>query len=134
MHRSLLLWLLAGMGFIPVGTGLVSILLGPDLSPGGEALNASLDSEYRFLSVVWLSVGVILWWSLLEPARRAAVTRTILVVCALGGLGRILPAVEQGLPHPVFVMAWVLELAVLPFVIWWHARAYPVPTPTRATA
>lgn len=30
-----------------------------------------------------------------------------------------------GWPHPVFIGALVLELVVVPLVIWWHVRTFP---------
>lgn len=119
--------IIAILGFVPVATGLLAIFGGPSASPGGEQISASLDSEYRFLNGIWVAAGLILWWSLRRPLERALVTRVILVVASVAGLARIIPAIQQGLPHPAFVAAWVLELLILPFIVWWHSRAFPVP-------
>lgn len=124
MKRLLLavLWLL---GAVPIATGLLGIIGGPTVAPGGGPTTPSLDSEYRFVNFFWLGAGLILYWTLLEPVSRALVTRVVLIFAAVGGIGRLISLAVVGLPHPVFVGALVLELVIVPLVIWWHVRVFP---------
>lgn len=134
MRRHPVTLVVAIMALVPIATGLLAVLGGPAAEPGGELINASLDSEYRFAHVIWTAVGVGLLWSVRRPLERASVTRALLAVTALGGLGRVISAVQFGLPHPVFIAAGVVELVVVPLVLWWHVRAVrPVPTEPAAT-
>jgi hypothetical protein len=121
-ERRALLALIAVLGAVPVGTGLLAIIGGPSKAPGGERVDASLDSEYRFVNTFWTAAGVALWWSLGRPVERAGVTRLMLGLAAAGGLPRLLSIRSTGLPHPVFRATLVLELVVVPLVLLWHRR------------
>ena len=132
--QRLLLVVLAALGAFVIATALFSIIVGPAAVPGGGAVPPTIDSEFRFLKVIWLAVGVTLLWTLRRPAERALVTRVLLVVAACGGIARLLSFAVVGLPHPVFIGAGILELVVLPLVIWWHSRVFPVKARTPEVA
>ncbi|MFE7506815.1 DUF4345 domain-containing protein [Promicromonospora sp. NPDC057488] len=125
MGRRALLVVIAVLGAVPVLSGLLGIVVGPEALPGGGPVNATIDSEYRFVNAFWLAAGLLIWWSLRDPVRRADVTRVILAIAALGGVPRLVSAAATGWPHPVFVGALVLELVVVPLVIWLHVRVFP---------
>ncbi|MGL5908554.1 MAG: DUF4345 family protein, partial [Phycicoccus sp.] len=55
---------LAALGLVPVLTGGLGVALGPVFGRDAPAVPAQVASEYRFLSVVWIAVGLLLWWSL----------------------------------------------------------------------
>jgi hypothetical protein len=120
-HR-VLLTTIGVLGALPLGTGLLGILRGPEGAPGGARTTASVDSEYRFVNVFWAAAGPALWWSLARPAERAVLTRILLGLAAAGGLPRLLSVRQAGWPHPVFRATIVLELVVVPLVLAWHAR------------
>jgi hypothetical protein len=125
MRRGLIVVLYL-LGVVVVATALLAIIGGPPATPGGGPVPASIDSEYRFTSVMWLGVGVILFWSLRRPAERAVVTRVLLVVAGCGGIARLISLAVVGWPHPVFIAAGIVELVVVPLVIWRHSRVFPV--------
>ena len=124
-ERTALLAALGSLGAIPVATGLLGIIGGPEKAPGGGPTTPSVDSEYRFVNLFWVAAGVLLWWTLRAPAERAEVSRLILGLAAAGGLPRLLSLARVGLPHPVFRATIVLELIVVPLVIVWHLRVFP---------
>ena len=132
MKRALLV-ILYVLGLVPVATGLLAIIGGPGAAPGGAPAVASVDSEYRFVNVFWVGAGLILWWSLRQAAERALVTRVVLVIASLGGFARLISWAVTGPPHPVFIGTIVLELVIVPLLIWWHSRAYPVAPGTLVT-
>jgi hypothetical protein len=115
---------IAVLGAVPVASGTLGMIAGPEGAPGGGPTTPSVDSEYRFVNLFWAAAGVILWWSLRKPDERAHVTRLLLGLAAAGGLPRLLSIARKGLPHPVFRAALVLELVIVPIVLVWHARAY----------
>jgi hypothetical protein len=123
--RPLLLAVLWVLGAVPIASGLFAIVMGPQFAPGGGVTTPSVDSEYRFVNVFWLGAGLILYWSLLNPAPRALVTRVVLILAATGGIARLISAAVVGWPHPIFVGTIALELIVVPLVIWWHSRVFP---------
>jgi hypothetical protein len=124
-ERSVLLSTVALLGAIPVATGFLGMLGGPERAPGGGPTTASVDSEYRFVNVFWTAAGLLLWWTLLRPAERSSATRAVLGLAAFGVLPRLLSVVRVGLPHPVFRATIALELAIVPLVMLWHRRVFP---------
>ena len=109
-----------------VGSGLYGTILGPAWAPGGSPTSPSVDSEYRFVNVFWLAAGASVWWSLFRLRERATVLRTMLVLAFVGGLARLLSVFVVGWPNPVFTGSMVLELGVVPLVLWWHVRVVDV--------
>lgn len=126
MQQRALSAVLVVLGSVAVASGLSGIVLGPAFIPGGAPATASVDSEYRFANVFWLAAGLTLWWSLPRPRARRTVTRTVLAIAFLGGFARLASVAAVGWPHPVFIGALVLELVVVPLVIWWHGRVVPI--------
>lgn len=122
MERRALIVVLALLGAVAVITGAMGVVLGPAAAPGGGPTSASIDNEYRFVNVFWTAAGLALWWSLIRLRARRAVARTVLTIAAIGGLARVLSVLVTGWPSPVYIGAMVLELAIVPVVIWWHAR------------
>ena len=122
--QRLLVIVLYLLGTVVIGSALLAIIGGPTAEPGGGPVPASIDSEFRFAHVIWLAVGVILFWSLRRPAERALVTRVLLVVAACGGLARLISLAVVGWPHPVYIGIGLVELVVVPLVIWWHSRVF----------
>ena len=122
----MLLVVLYFLGAVVVASALLAIVGGPTAEPGGGPVPPSIDSEFRFAHVIWLAVGVILFWTLRRPAERALVTRVLLVVAACGGLARLVSLAVVGCPHPVYFGVGVVELVVVPLVIVWHSRVFPV--------
>jgi len=124
--KRLLLVLLGALGAVPVATGLLAIFGGAESAPGGGPVPASVDSEYRFVNVFWVAAGLILWWTLRRPLERALVTRVVLAIVVAGGVARVISVLVVGWPHPVYIGAMVVELVVVPLLIVWHARQYPI--------
>ncbi len=122
MQQRALMIVLAVLGAVAVGSGLYAIILGPASIPGGSPTSATVDSEYRFVNVFWLAAGAAVWWSLLRLRERKTVTRTMLVLAFVGGLARLVSVFVVGWPNPVFIGSMVLELVIVPLVIWWHAH------------
>ena len=134
--QRLLVIVLYVLGTVVIASALLAIVGGPTAEPGGGPVPASIDSEFRFAHVIWLAVGVILFWTLRRPAERAPVTRVLLVVAACGGIARLISLAVVGWPHPVYIGIGIVELVVVPLVIWWHSRVFfkeQSPVPERAT-
>jgi hypothetical protein len=128
MQQRALIVVLAVLGAVAVASGLYGIILGPSWAPGGSPTSPSVDSEYRFVNVFWLAAGAAVWWSLLRLRERATVLRTMLVLAFVGGLARLLSVFVVGWPDPVFIASLVLELVVVPLVLFWHVRVMDAQT------
>ena len=124
-ERTALLFTVGILGVIPVATGILGMVGGPERAPGGGPTSASVDSEYRFVNVFWAAAGVLLWWTIQRPEERSATARTVLGLAALGGFPGLLSVIRKGLPHPIFRATIALELLVMPVMIVWHARVFP---------
>lgn len=134
MQQRALIAVLAVLGAVAVGSALSGIILGPASAPGGSATSPSVDSEYRFVNVFWLAAGIAVWWSLLRVHERTTVLRTMLVLAFVGGFARAVSVVVTGWPHPVYIASMVLELAIVPLVLWWHIRVVDVGRPAGPSA
>lgn len=126
MQQRVLIIVLAVLGAVAVGSGLYAVILGPAFIPGGSAISASVDSEYRFVNVFWLAAGAAVWWSLFRLRERATVLRAMLVLAFVGGFIRLISVFVVGWPNPVFIASMVLELVIVPMVLWWHAHVVGV--------
>ncbi|WP_181437918.1 DUF4345 domain-containing protein [Curtobacterium sp. MCLR17_034] len=121
-YRAVLVVLLTVVGAIAVVGG-VGMVLGAVTGPEEQHVAVSTSSEYRFLSGVWLVLGLALWWSLVQPASRVAVTRVVLIAAIGGGVGRLVSLLVEGWPGP-FTAALAIELLALPVLLVWHVRAF----------
>ncbi len=57
--------------------------------------------------------------------RRLLLAVLAVLGAALGGIPRLISVLVEGWPHPVFIGTLVLELGIVPVVIWWHSRVFP---------
>jgi hypothetical protein len=122
-YRAVLVVLLTVVGAIAVVGGGVGMVLGAVTGSEEQHVAVSTSSEYRFLSGVWLVLGVALWWSLVRPASRSAVTRVVLIAAIGGGAGRLVSLLVEGWPGP-FTVALAIELLALPVLLVWHVRSF----------
>ena len=126
MNQKLVPIVVAVLGVVAIVTGLIAVIGGPAAEFGGKAAVPSVDSQFRYANYLWLAAGVILIWTSRKPLERALVTRTILVVAAVAGLGRLTSLIVVGVPAPFYLVTMGLELIVTPLIIVWHARTFPV--------
>ncbi|TBN57375.1 DUF4345 domain-containing protein [Glaciihabitans arcticus] len=50
----------------------------------------------------------------------------LLAIVVAGGVARVISVIAVGWPHPVYIGAMAVELVVVPLLIVWHARQYPI--------
>lgn len=113
---------LAVLATVAVASGLYGMLAGPTALPGAGPVDATVDSEYRFVNAFWFAAGVVVWWAVPRVHRATTVLRATLGTVILGGLARLLAVAVSGWPHPVFLGALGVELVVVPAVLLWQAR------------
>ena len=112
------------LGAVPVLTGLIG-LMGLDdplyarlhLTP-----DATLDSNLRFFSGVWLGLGLAAWWLVPRIERETALFRALWLMIFLGGVGRVISMLSAGLPLLPFAGFAALELLGAPLLVWWQSR------------
>lgn len=107
---------------IPFASGLNAIIGGPTSLPGQSSkVSATLDSEYRFVNVIWFAVAPLIWASLPRVEERTAVVQGLGGAAFAGGLARLLSLRATGRPHPMMMAALGIELGVVPALMVWHA-------------
>jgi hypothetical protein len=110
---------------VAVASGLSGMLAGPAVLPGGGPVNPTIDSEYRFTNAFWFAAGLIVWWAVPRIDKTATVLRVTLGAVFLGGLARLIAVAASGWPHPIFRAAMVIELILIPALLWWQTRTPP---------
>jgi Domain of unknown function (DUF4345) len=99
---------------------LAHIALGPLAIPGSVPVNATMDSEDRFYATLFLGFGAALIWCSRDLPSREALFGVLLLTFFLGGISRIVSVVAVGWPSVLFIFLGSLELALPPFLWWWH--------------
>ena len=120
--RRRLQWTLGFLAAIPAGSAAGEIARGAQGVPGGSPeVNATVDSSLRYANVFKFAVGPVIWSHLSRVERSSALTWSFAALF-VGGLARIKSWQQRGRPHPVSVMAIVLELVAPPALITWQRR------------
>lgn len=115
MQKSLrLLTLTSGIAIIVIS--LIHISLGQSWLPDTQSVTASIDSQHRFYTALFLPYGAALVWVSRDVPNRVWALNVVLGALALGGVARIASLVAAGWPHPFFVGLGVAELLIPPVV------------------
>jgi len=107
---------------VPILAGGAGLVLGPALVDAGFVDGRDLDSHFRYLSGLLLGIGLA--YAASVPGIERHRTR-FLMLCAfvvLGGLGRLLALLLNGVPSPVMLAALAMELVVTPLLTYWQGR------------
>ncbi len=120
VSRRLLQTTVATLSLIPIMAGAAGVFLGPDFVGDAAEGSTDLDSHFRYLSGVFLGVGLLFGSTVPAIERRTATFRlaSALVVC--GGIGRLLSLAVVGAPSPPHLMGLALELGVVPLLVLWR--------------
>jgi uncharacterized membrane protein YoaK (UPF0700 family) len=110
------------LGVVPIATGLYGVLTGSGGIPGGDAADANVESELRFLYALWVAYGVAVIYVGLRAAESRVAVRSIAAVLFAAGVARAIAWIAEGRPDTVFVVLMVLELAIPPLLVAWQGR------------
>ena len=100
--------------------------IGMALSTEGFS-DSILDSQVRFLGVVWIGYGVLLVISVLDLQRYTKILSGALFIVFVGGLARVVSIFQTGMPDSetgrgFVVFALVIELLLMPLLLLWQQR------------
>jgi hypothetical protein len=84
--------------------------------------DATLDSQLRFYSGVWLGLGLAAIWLLPRIERETTLFRALWLMIFIGGVGRLLSLVFAGMPFPPFIGFTVLEILGAPLFVLWQTK------------
>lgn len=120
--RRRLQWTLAVLAALPFASAGREIAHGAQGVPGGSPeVTPTVDSSLRYASVFKLAVGPVMWSQLGRLERSPSLTYALSSLF-VGGVARLRSWQQRGRPHPVSVVALVLEIAAPPVLILWRRR------------
>ncbi|MGL5810403.1 MAG: DUF4345 domain-containing protein [Nocardioides sp.] len=118
MRRSLQI-VLGVLSLIPVTVALQGLLLGADRMLPAEAVTPRFDSQYRYLSGVYVAVSFTIWWAIPAIEKRGAVVRAVCLGIFVGGIGRLLSIGELGGADAFTIGVTTFELC-MPLLAGWQ--------------
>ena len=108
---------------VPLSMGAASIIIGPSILSGiDDPPVQDLDSHFRYLSGIFLMVGIAFATCVPGIERKTARFRLLGAMIVLGGLARAVSAMEYGLPSAGHRFGLMMELGVVPLLIIWQSR------------
>lgn len=108
---------------IPFSVAIPSVLRGAAVLKGVAApVPADLDSHFRYLSGIFLMLGIGFASCVPGIERKGGRFRLLGAMVVAGGLARALSWVEVGAPSIGHRLGLVMELGVVPLLILWQAR------------
>lgn len=108
---------------VPLSMGAASILIGPSILSGiDDPPVRDLDSHFRYLSGIFLMVGIAFASCVPGIERKTARFRLLGAMVVLGGLARAVSAMEYGLPSDGHRFGLVMELGIVPVLMIWQSR------------
>jgi uncharacterized BrkB/YihY/UPF0761 family membrane protein len=106
---------------VPLSMGSVSIVRGAAWLNHGT-VSADLDSHFRYLSGIFLMLGVAFASCIPGIERKGARFRLLGAMVVAGGLARAVSLFAVGQPSTGHVFGLVMELGVVPLLMLWQAR------------
>lgn len=106
----------------PVAVGIAGVVLGPSFLRQPQPWPTDLDSHFRFLSGVFLAVGLA-WYSCIPAIElKTGRFRLLAALTFCGGLARLLSLLSAGRPSAGHLVGLGVELVVVPLLAVWQAR------------
>jgi hypothetical protein len=113
----------AVLSLIPISAGLAGVLMGPAAfgDPAGSWA-AGLDSHVRFLSGIFLALGLVFLSTVARIERQGPRFRLAAGAVVVGGLARAWSLAVAGVPDWPHLAGLGMELVVVPLLVVWQAR------------
>ncbi|MDX1540999.1 MAG: DUF4345 domain-containing protein [Geminicoccaceae bacterium] len=119
--RRLLQIIVLTLSLVPISAGAAGVVFGPGFVGGAGDLT-DLDSHFRYLSGIFLGLGLGFVWTVPAIERRTTVFRLLTGCVVLGGLARALSLLVTGAPSFGHLVGLGLELVVVPLLAVWQGR------------
>lgn len=108
---------LALFGVIVLAISVAHFAIVPQAIIGGTAVNPTMAGEDRFFAGLLLCSGVALLWCARDVQRKRVYVNLLAAAFFVGGLGRLLAVLIDGMPHPFYIAMLVLELGLPPVMV-----------------
>jgi hypothetical protein len=108
---------LALFGAIVIAISVAHFAIGPQAIIGGTAVNPTMAGEDRFFAGLLLCSGLALAWCARDVQRKRVYINLLAAVFFVGGLGRLLAVLIDGMPHPFYIAMLALELGLPPVMV-----------------
>lgn len=118
--KRLLQTVVAVLGLIPVATGAAGVVAGPGAVMAASSWPVDLDSHFRFLSGIFLAVGLTFYATIPSIERKAFLFRWAAALIVAGGTGRAISLAVAGVPAVPHLVGLALELVVVPMLVLWQ--------------
>jgi uncharacterized membrane protein YfcA len=107
---------------VPIGAGVAGVLFGPRMLAYVAVAPGDLDSHFRYLSGLLLTIGCGFASAIRRIETHGPRFRLLTCIVVAGGIGRLLSLLVVGAPSPVMRAALVMELLVTPGLALWQSR------------
>lgn len=121
IERRLLQFAVALACLVPFSAALAGIAGGGAWLEKGRVAT-DLDSHFRYLSGIFLGVGVAFASCISAIERRGPRFRLLGMMVVAGGLARLVSLAAVGMPGGGMLFGFVMELGVVPLLVLWQAR------------
>ncbi len=115
--RKALQVILAVGGVFCIVIALIEVFIGASSIPNAIPVNEPIDSMLRFYAVMFGAFGAALLWCIRDVERKGQFVRFLAVVLFVGGLARVISALQVGMPPPFYIGLAAVEL-ITPFALW----------------
>lgn len=120
VSKRLLQAAVALCGLIPVLTGASGVLSGTASIAEGMVPPIDLDSHFRYLSGIFLGVGLAFYACIPAIERKGGLFRLLAALVVLGGIGRAISGFSVGWPAPAHLAGLGMELVGVPLLVLWQ--------------
>jgi uncharacterized BrkB/YihY/UPF0761 family membrane protein len=121
-HEKRLLQVVVGIAcLVPLSAGLSGVALGPGWLRGVDLVPVDLDSHFRYISGIFLGVGIGFMTCLRGIEARGDRFRLLGSLVVLGGLARLWSLITIGQPSNGHIFGLAMELGVVPCLMAWQA-------------
>jgi len=121
MSKRLLQITVAILGLVPISAGLSGIILGP-AAFGGPADTTDLNSHFRYISGIFLAVGIAFYTTIPNIQIKTDRFRLLTALVFIGGLAGLMSLLLDGAPTTPHLIGLFLELGVVPALAVWQGK------------
>ncbi|GJL97295.1 MAG: hypothetical protein DHS20C06_11120 [Hyphobacterium sp.] len=118
MKRALQIFL-AVFSLAPLYFGVIGVMSGAGGMMSPAAVTPDLDSQFRYLSGLYIGFTLIIWWFIPNIDRHVWLFRLMVLAIFLGGAARLFSFISVGAPAPEMIVGIGIELS-LPLIIIWQ--------------